>query len=74
VPQVYEAIAVAMWQRLEENAAHHAEDRSVGADREAKRQYDGDREPAGAGEGAEGVFHIVQHGLHTRGAMGVAVD
>jgi DNA-binding GntR family transcriptional regulator len=56
-----------MRQRLEEHAADDAEDRRVGADREAKRQDDGDREPAGAGEGTEGVSHEILFPVRSSG-------
>ena len=56
--QVDQPVAVAVRQRLEQHAAHDAEDRRVRADAEPEREDDRDGKPARAGEAAEGVAKL----------------
>ena len=56
--EVHETIAFLMRERLEQHAAHDAEDRRVGTDPQAEGDDDREGEPAGAGEGAERVLQI----------------
>ena len=44
---VDQTVFVAVGQRLEQHAAHHAEDRGIGPDAERQREHDGDRQAPG---------------------------
>ena len=58
-----EPIAVAIWQRPQQDAVHDAEDGGVGADAERHRDDDHEREAAIAPEAAEAVANVLDGNL-----------
>src|SRR5713101_5431722 len=57
---VNEAVLVAVDERLEEDAAHQAEDRRVRADSQGQREYHGERQPLGALQRTDREPHVTQ--------------
>ena len=60
---VDQAVLVAVDQRPQQHAAHHAEDRGVGADAERQGQDDGDRQPLDLAERARGDAQVGRQAL-----------
>ena len=72
--KIHQPIAVPVRQRPQQHAAHHAEDRGVGADAEAQGEEHRERETARAGEASKGIAKIEhQHGVNSPRLAGDAI-
>ena len=60
--QVHDAVGLGVGQRPQQHAVDDAEDGGVGADAEAERQDEGEREPRHAGQRAQREADVVDHG------------
>jgi hypothetical protein len=68
VPDPDDPLGIAEGERLEQDAANHAEDRGVGADAERERQERGRGEARGAAQCAEAVAKILEQLIEERHA------
>ncbi len=62
LPDIDEPILIAVDQRTQQNAAHQAEDRRVGADSESQRHHHSGSQPLAARKGPEGKFQVAHEG------------
>src|ERR1700681_1709095 len=62
LPDIDEAVFIAIDERAEKHPADQRKDCGVSADAERKREYHRDREALGVGERAQGCFQIIEEG------------
>ena len=67
---VDQPVLVAVDERPQQHAPHHAEDRGVGADAEREREDDGDGQALGARQGSQGEAEVCQNVHGSTGSRG----